>query len=988
MTVAALLTMAAFSAGCADKKPGTMAEAAAIPAQPVPVIQLKREAGCVLLTNSVGGDALKASANAPLFDFGDFRIGGPDAGTGAVEKIDDRQFTVAWPISSPRRAIIRATYRTDGSVARKWATIEFQDGPPAILKSVTLDEIDAAGQEPKHRADVQSHAVICRSFFVGVEFPIATTKVEGTRVILSHAPGKLVAPGETFRTRTAVYGAAIPGSSRKAFESYIASLRPTPRGIHFNYNSWWTSPVPYTEGDILKIIGEFRRNLHDPYGVSPDSFCIDMGWAKNTTLWRIDPALFPKGFEGIQKACADIRSAPGLWISPSGVYAQALDLAWAKGAGYEADAKACLGGKRYQSAFKETLLDMVSRYGVRHVKFDGYVAVCDAKDHGHEPGALSAEAIAEGMIDVFESLRKVAPDLWMEPTCFGFDPSPWWVQYCNSVIGTFGDDAPYGRVPCPVYRESYTTARDYYNLKGARDIQAPIAAQEVLGIIHQTTDPIENDAVMCVMRGHQFISLYVNPDCMTPRRWHFLAGLMAWAKANQEILQHTTPILPESWRRAGGGPAIFEDTPAPREAYGYAHWLGNRGLICLRNPWIEPAEIRLSSENIGGPKSGAWNMKAIYPDSDSGRFVADGKDGVSIRLKPYETVVFEMRPDIAGLGQSTAPATQAIRQKTILSGITADARASRFECAESGPAYGPDYTRLLTGEGPRLRTRWNCRVPGDAIKGKLQLLVLIEGPSAVSAPVQTLKFNGKLLVAVIISSEGGWRATGAPPPEHWMWISAALPEAQGDIEGDVILSDPAQALSAWIVAVEKSADGIPEWDQGAGIPCPEINYAVSVPLFRNLTLNNQLPVEKGEAPVIRVNGVYLDTLEPASASQGWGKLERNRSVWEKPMVIGGRRFSRGLGTHSPSRIVYNLDGGYKRFQCWAGADQATGPTITMEVRVDGKSAWKSELLTRTSPPQRVDVDVSAAKTLELLVGNGGNDIMADHADWADAILTK
>jgi hypothetical protein len=32
------------------------------------------------------------------------------------------------------------------------------------------------------------------------------------------------------------------------------------------------------------------------------------------------------------------------------------------------------------------------------------------------------------------------------------------------------------------------------------------------------------------------------------------------------------------------------------------------------------------------------------------------------------------------------------------------------------------------------------------------------------------------------------------------------------------------------------------------------------------------------------------------------------------------------------------------------------------------------------------VDVRGARRLELLVGDGGNGIAADHADWADAVL--
>ncbi|MHB1458924.1 MAG: NPCBM/NEW2 domain-containing protein, partial [Armatimonadota bacterium] len=133
-------------------------------------------------------------------------------------------------------------------------------------------------------------------------------------------------------------------------------------------------------------------------------------------------------------------------------------------------------------------------------------------------------------------------------------------------------------------------------------------------------------------------------------------------------------------------------------------------------------------------------------------------------------------------------------------------------------------------------------------------------------------------------------------------------------------------------------------------------------------------------------GVFLDTLEPESASQGWGTLERNRSVSKSPMAINGRVYARGLGTHAESRIVYKLDGKFRRFQCLAGADGNNNPSICFEVRVDGRKVWESGLMVRDDQAKQVDVDITGGKTLELLVTDGGNSIGRDHADWAEARL--
>jgi hypothetical protein len=94
-----------------------------------------------------------------------------------------------------------------------------------------------------------------------------------------------------------------------------------------------------------------------------------------------------------------------------------------------------------------------------------------------------------------------------------------------------------------------------------------------------------------------------------------------------------------------------------------------------------------------------------------------------------------------------------------------------------------------------------------------------------------------------------------------------------------------------------------------------------------------------------------------------------------------------LGTHAPSKIVFALDGKYRGFQTWAGADANTSPTVTFEVWVDSVKRWESGLMTRDMPAASVDVDVAGAKVLELVVGDAG-EFSADHADWAEARLIR
>ncbi len=942
----------------------------------------------LILSNQTSDTILTLAASMPVFDFGDFTIGG--ASTSRI-KWKEREIgdTVRWTrelhASPPHPAIIHEIleYHRDSSLIYRCAEIQLE-GERALLHTVTIDEVIAKDASLTHNPGIQSHPILGDSFFCGVEYPVApTTQVNANHVTLSNAPGIWLEPGRVYRTRSAVYGVTQPGNSRQAFEEYISALRPDPINIHWNYNSWWTSPVPYTESDILKIIKEFKENLYIPYHEMTDTFCIDMGWTNSESIWQINPSLFPKGFTGLEKALKEIHSKLGLWISPSAVYGQALNLVWAKQAGYEADQqKCCLGGPRYQAAFKMALTYIVGNFDLGHVKFDGYVETCNDTNHGHQPGLMSAEPIAEGIIDVFLTLHVMKHDsIWMEPTCFGFDPSPWWVMYCNSVIGCFGADSPYGQSPCPNYRESYTTARDNYNLKGDAHIQIPIAAIDDLGIDHQTEEPFQNDAVTTVLRGNQFLPLYVNPSFMSPRRWEFLAALLKWARRNTRVLSETKPIYPASWKGGELAPWVFSSSVFPREPYGYAHWKGDKGLLCLRNPWIDSVTLSLSPSKDMGAQNGLEDLTVslIYPET---RIVATGvksETPLDLTVAPYETALYEIKRQ-SHKSKVTRPAWIAPQMEVKVNAV-------HLQISNKGEEYGADYTRLLPDKGDHLKVAMNGIIR-LADSGSYELLALAEDSKPVEIPVYDFQVNGASVEPTIISSETGWSAGGGADQEHWVWLILPLELHVSDINASVILAGATGRLSIWVVRRDK----IP-WEPlkkvtGSIIPPPEERYIGAVNLCRYLSLNDNLPVVQGESPIKRINGIYLDTLKPVSATQGWGTLHFNQSVTGSPLCIDGVIHLRGLGTHALSRIIYDLDGKYSKFETWAGPDQATMATITMEVRVDGEVAWKSGLLSHDSPAQRVVVDVRGARRLELFVGDGGDGIDGDHADWADAILVK
>jgi len=136
----------------------------------------------------------------------------------------------------------------------------------------------------------------------------------------------------------------------------------------------------------------------------------------------------------------------------------------------------------------------------------------------------------------------------------------------------------------------------------------------------------------------------------------------------------------------------------------------------------------------------------------------------------------------------------------------------------------------------------------------------------------------------------------------------------------------------------------------------------------------------------KLDTVWLDDLDIARIQQGWGEPQKNRSVDGNPIAIGGRTFTRGVGTHAASTFLVNLKGDARRFQAWVGVNDEvkTRGTVTFQLFAGGRRLWESGPLRGGDAPKQVDVDVSGVETLALVVLGGDDGIDYDHADWAEA----
>jgi serine/threonine-protein kinase len=214
--------------------------------------------------------------------------------------------------------------------------------------------------------------------------------------------------------------------------------------------------------------------------------------------------------------------------------------------------------------------------------------------------------------------------------------------------------------------------------------------------------------------------------------------------------------------------------------------------------------------------------------------------------------------------------------------------------------------------------------------------------------------------------EDEWQPTGPPPRTNWLVhgavlvVVAALFFAAGFWAGD-LGSRPQPTASA---ASAGSAGGAKPSAAPSGPPKASVRY--------------------------------LNDMAYAQIANGWGPVEVNKATGNTgiddggPLVLAGTTYQSGLGAHAPSHIRLYPPQGCTRFKAVVGIDgSSTGPgggTVTFQVHADGQLRHDTGVLTRDVAPTPIDVDVTGAKVLDLVVTDGGDGKDWDISDWADAHL--
>jgi hypothetical protein len=152
--------------------------------------------------------------------------------------------------------------------------------------------------------------------------------------------------------------------------------------------------------------------------------------------------------------------------------------------------------------------------------------------------------------------------------------------------------------------------------------------------------------------------------------------------------------------------------------------------------------------------------------------------------------------------------------------------------------------------------------------------------------------------------------------------------------------------------------------------------------FSHLTVDVKDPKEAARLLHAR-DWNALIAKRPIQAAPGTPVTVRVDVSASKPTYL-----KKGLGTHAPAEIVYDLGGEYLRFESYVGVPGLVSRdgygTVEFAVIADGRKIYESPLLRGGGTYKQIALDIPHVKELKLIVTDAGDGQSCDQAAWGDA----
>ncbi len=495
--------------------------------------------------------------------------------------------------------------------------------------------------------------------FGGIEYPTSINYIYTDKLDFYQYLGEQI-KNKPVESDWSMLGITPEPYVKKWFYQYVKTIRVAPATPYIMYNSWYdlrSADYPKIQKDavmneknVMRIWNLVKKNFIEKNHININAFVLDDGWDIYESDWKLRTKQFPNGLRPIADTLKKSGTDLGMWFGPAGGYSFALKrIHWMHDHGYEVtgninvpgSAQLCLAGKNYSALFRKRTTDFVKNDHVGYFKWDGIQFSCSEPDHGHPVGIHSRRAVMESVIDKCNAVRAINPNVYLNITS-GTWLSPWWVQYANQIWMDAADYA-FADVPSITRRDNAMTYRDYalWDDEHIRKSWFPVSNLMIHGIIKgrleniskegETLETFTNNAVLYFGRGISMWELYISPDILTNGEWNALSQSIKWAKDRYKILGTTFMV--------GGNPAVGN-------SYAFLHFLGDKGIISARNPKVEDDILTITLDAAYGIDENATNLvvEQIYPKRYIFPQIYGAGSRLNIRLKGYETAIFEVHP--------------------------------------------------------------------------------------------------------------------------------------------------------------------------------------------------------------------------------------------------------------------------------------------------------------------------------------------------------
>ena len=766
--------------------------------------------------------------------------------SGAIEAAADLQVRVEYSLM-PSKDYLRkqlSVRQAGKGLPRKLmrADLDLWKGVRRDWKSPTADQMRYG-----------SHPISCETMWAGVEFVAAHNEYSREGFVLRSRPGGKALSSDWLKLHSTVAGIAEAGRAKESFLRYIDDVRLAPPRLVACYNTWWSLPEIFDEKKLLNLVQTVVKSLYEKHGVFFDFVTADMGWSDPQSIWGVNRRDFPNGLGSIIEATKLAKGKLGLWMSPSELYKPVIDYGWAEKNGYVVVPASndppdshgegiSLADPKYLDAAKNQLRRLIEQNQLGHIKYDGFIAQEKRSHNNLLPGVDSVEPLAECSLELMKASKQADPAVFTEPTYLNSLAnyiSPWIIKYADSVWGNAGGDCPLGLRPAVDYRESQTTAREYFIFTSLQEVWLPQNALQYFDIVHcDEAAGFANHAAMAFGRGRFFVPTYINPKFMTHADWGIYAGLLKWARRNQGLLQNTV---------------ILTSRVELGEPYAYAHWSGTRGIVVVRNPCNESKKFTLDLTKAGAPKG--LSDAVCYTQYPYRKGILEGVASavaITLELAPWELDFLEIVPRTE-LPEPVAMGARWYRGSSGNMRVSSESSESvrillprgGEQVAHSKPiAIGDPRGEVLTQKIERLpEVQWllhadkplptasfelesEISVPEGATRGKV--LLLLEFPGKEHLPSScTCQVNGRAVALQESSSEGHigydmvtpecpWKDL-LPYISRWTWYVCELESGSTRVKFTGMLPHERCKIGLWVWA---DWDLMPE-SVPISVECPE-----------------------------------------------------------------------------------------------------------------------------------------------------------------------